>query len=267
MSPSLYTFIGQRIRPVELQLLAKWILRIQRRPVTLDDRRVYELDPISDLGLKLMNKGAYEPEMTAVINELLREGDTFVDLGANEGYFAVLAAIRCGDRGRVLAIEPQRRLWPVIVANAYHNKLSNITLLPFGIGAEEADIDLQLYPSTNSGASGFSGSLNFKVSFIRLRKLWYGKQRSRILPLDALANQLGDRVRLIKIDIEGFELEALKGAQHLLANHVFEYLLIELHDEALRSMGQSVNEINRMLAEHGYYPTALAANLNLYSRS
>jgi FkbM family methyltransferase len=205
--------------------------------------------------------------MSEVIKGLLKPGDTFVDLGSNEGYFAVMAGRLVGEQGKVLAIEPQNRLLAVIQKNAEINGLKNIKLKPFGIGSSRGTLTLQLYPSTNTGASSFAPGFNFKVSAGWIRKRIYGTQQAEIITLDDLREDMGNHVRLIKIDIEGFELEALKGATVCLENGVFEHLLIETHAEALHAMGQSVDQIDQLLASKGYQKKVIASNLNLYSRS
>jgi len=258
-------FIGKRLRPVELRLLAKWFFRVKRKVICLEDTRKYEIDPISDLGLKLLIDKEYEPEMTKVINMMLKEGDYFIDLGANEGYFSILAGKLCGCSGKVFAIEPQRRLWNVILNNSIQNELINIQLLPIGIGSAKGKQPLHLYPTINSGASSFSDSLNFKISFSWLRKFLYGTQIALIISLDNIKEIFPKPVKLIKIDIEGFEYEALKGATISLKEKLFENILIETHPEALKALGQSEEDIDIILNRYGYGKKTISSNLNLYT--
>lgn len=258
-------FIGRELRPVELRLLARYILRIRRRELRLPDQRIYWIDPVSDLGLQLLKNKVYEPEMTRVIHELLVAGDTFVDLGSNEGYFAILAGKICGEAGKVFAIEPQERLWEIIRKNSMLNELNNIELLPYGIGSRKEKLTLHLYPSTNSGASSFSANFNFRIAAGRLRKFFYGSQEVDMLRLDDLRNYFPEHVRLIKIDIEGYELEALKGAIGILKEKVFEHILVEVHPEALAGLHQHESEIDAWLISFGYVKKVIAGNLNLFS--
>jgi FkbM family methyltransferase len=265
MSITFLEFIGRKLRPVELALLLKFLLRIKRKEIELSDGRKYAVDPVSDLGLRLAKSAEYETEMTKAISEILNQGDYFIDLGANEGYFSILGAKICGARGHVLAIEPQERLWKVIHTNASINNLTNIQLLPFGIGSKKEQLTLQLYSSLNSGASSFSSGFNFGISFAWLRKKLYGSQIAQVIPLDEMAESLPLKMKLIKIDIEGFELEALKGSSRLIQEKRFENLLIEIHPHALKSMGQSEDDIDELLKAHGYSKHRVSSNLNLYS--
>jgi len=265
MRVELLEFIGRTLRPVELRLIVKWILNLKRKRVVLSDGRFYNVDPISDFGLRLLKDKFYEPEMTHLVKDILKEGDCFIDLGANEGYFTILASKIVSSKGRVFAVEPQRRLWQVICDNLLINNVFNVQLLPYGIGTKSQEFELQLYPSTNSGATSFSGSYNFKISFGWLRKRIYGHQQSKIVPLDSLSDILPTKVKLIKIDIEGFEIEALKGMMTLLQHKVFCHLLIETHPEALKGINQDENMMDGFLSEAGYMKKEVGHNLNLYS--
>lgn len=265
MNLQLLDFIGNKLRPVEIRLLAKYVFRIRRKAIQLKDNSIYFIDPVSNLGLQLQKQGTYEPETTDVIVSLLSAGDTFVDLGCNEGYFSILAGKICGMQGKVFAIEPQERLWEIIKKNGELNGLSNIELIPYGIGAENGELLLKLYPSTNTGASSFSDAYNFTISAPWLRSKLYGTQLVKVVTLDHLRYQFPADIKLIKIDIEGFEYEALKGATMLLREKVFKNILIEIHPQALHGMAQNESGIDELLASYGYLKRVVMKQLNLYT--
>ena len=146
------------------------------------------------------------------------------------------------------------------------NGLSNVMLLPYGIGSSNGEAEMHFYPNLNSGASSLAKSFNFKVSLRKFRKAIYSTSKISIKTLDEIFEP-GRNIKLMKIDIEGFELEALKGAKQLLGNHKIQNLLIEIHPEALHSMDQSEKEIDTHLAEYGYTKKDIAKNLVLYSLS
>ncbi|GIV28932.1 MAG: hypothetical protein KatS3mg027_2746 [Bacteroidia bacterium] len=261
----LFDIIGRKIRPVELRLFLKWLFRIKRQRISLLDGRIYEIDPISNLGLHLIKHGYYEAEMTEQIKKLLGKGDTFIDIGANEGYFSILASKLVSESGKVYSIEPQERLWKIILKNAMINQLSNIHLLPFGIGSTNEELKLQLYPSINSGATTFSKSYGFKVAFVEIRNKMYGYQYSKVITLDSIADIFPAEIKLVKIDIEGFEFEALKGAQRLLEKKRINHLLVEIHHSVLQKINQSEELIDTFMQNFGYIKTKVCSNLNLYS--
>lgn len=258
-------FIGRKLRPVELALFVKWLLRIKRQVYLLPEGKRFFIDPISEYGLKIMRNNNYEVDMTNQIKEILNPGDVFIDLGANEGFFSIIASSLVGSKGCVIAVEPQQRLWEIIIKNIELNSLSNVQLLPYGIGSNPGMAEMNIYPSLNSGASSLANSFNFKVSLKKMRKAIYSKSEIAIKTLDQLFEFSG-KIKLIKIDIEGFEFEALKGATKLLENDCIENLLIEIHPEALKSMNQSEKVISEYLFVYGFVKKEIAKDLILFSK-
>jgi FkbM family methyltransferase len=231
-----------RIRPVELAEVLKTLTGISYGEFTVDGRTWY-LDPASNFGNRLLSEGSYEPEATSALLGLLRPGDVFLDVGANEGWFSVRAAEKIGDGGRSVAIEPQARLWPVIIRNFMLNRLHNYVLVPYAAGAAEGFTEILLYPSLNTGASSLVPQLR-----TRARR----RQKAGVLRLDRIC-QLHriPHVRLAKIDVEGFELEALKGAGDVLGRGI-DHIFIELHPPQLQALGQSPEDVEALLRARGY---------------
>ncbi|MBL0742441.1 FkbM family methyltransferase [Chryseolinea lacunae] len=261
-------FIGRKLRPVELAMFAKWALRTRRKPFAYRDVFQFYIDPISDFGLQLQEFGKYEPAMTDEISRMLTEGDTFVDLGANEGFFSVIASRLVGKRGHVVCIEPQQRLWEVITKNFELNNAFNCQLLPYAAAETSGTATIFLYTTLNTGASSLSKGFNFKISFPAIRKFFYGTSTIKTTTLDEVVEQIGlTKIKLIKVDIEGFEFEALKGSRKALTQKVFDNLLVEIHPEALVKMGQSPEQLSQYLAGFGYTGKAITPNLVLYTLS
>lgn len=230
-----------RVRPMELAELLKKVVGIRYGEYEVGGRTWY-LDPASDFGSRLLAEKTYEADATEVLLSVLRPGDVFLDIGANEGWYSVRAAERVGDAGRVIPIEPQARLWPVIIRNFQLNRLHNYRLVPYAVGAREGFIEITIYPSMNTGASSL-------VSQARTRAM--RRQKTGILPLTRIAQIHGiSGARLAKIDVEGFELEVLKSAGDLLGK--IENLYVELHPQQLQALGQSPADVERLLEEKGY---------------
>src|SRR3954470_828715 len=80
-----------RVRPAPLAVAMKALLRVRRLPVTTAEGTFW-LDPASSQGLCLLKNDVYEPPMLETLKSYLRPGDTFADVGANEGYFSVVAS-------------------------------------------------------------------------------------------------------------------------------------------------------------------------------
>lgn len=230
-----------RVRPLELAELLKRVLRIRRRVVEVDGLRLW-VDPVSNFGSRVIAEGTYEPPLSECLRQLLQPGDTFCDVGANEGWFSILASKAVGPGGRVIAVEPQARLWPVILENASLNRVSNVTLQPFAIATNEGEGQINLYPSLNTGASAIGSA----------RRRFERSQRVSFLPIATLLEGAGvSSVAVMKIDIEGFELEALRSAGDHLGSTI-RRLVVETHDAQLAARGESADQVVSLLRSRGY---------------
>jgi FkbM family methyltransferase len=115
--------------------------------------------------------------------------------------------------------------------------------VPYAVGPTEGFIDIIVYPSLNTGASSL-------VSQSRTRAM--KRQKAAVLPWQRIAeiHQIS-KVRLAKIDVEGYELEVLKSAGPLLGSQI-ENIFVELHPPQLKALGQSPEDVENLLAQKGY---------------
>lgn len=231
-----------RVRPAKLATWVKARLNVQRR-VLRTAEGIFWVDPVSHLGHELLLRGAYEPEMTDTLRAFLRTGDVFVDVGANEGYFSVLGAKQVAQRGRVISVEPQARLLPVIAENLRLNEVTNATVVNAAISASKGSVDLYLAPDTNSGSSGI-----YNTSKTRLASTPVMTQTLTELLADANIQEAA----LIKIDVEGFEHEVVMGSQEVFRERRIRALALEFHPEILTSRGLAMGPIGDFLMACGY---------------
>jgi len=229
-----------RIRPVEMAEFLKRLLRVRRYEIDADGMKVW-IDPASNFGKRILRDGTYEKEMTAALRSLLSKNAVFVDIGANEGWFSLEAARLAGPKGKVLACEPQERLWPVILKNVALNGLSNVQLIPCAVADRHGDGVINLYPSTNTGSSHIGGTT----------RRWEKTQATKLLPLYSILDGIGQTVDLIKIDVEGYEMEVLRSAGAHLGSSIRK-LVVEVHPGPLKNLGSSAEEVGQYLWDHGY---------------
>jgi FkbM family methyltransferase len=150
--------------------------------------------------------GVFEPNLTAWIRAHLKPGDVFVDVGANVGYFSLLASRMVGKDGRVIALEPAPSTFAVLEHNILLNKAENVRAVR--VAAYDRIATLPMYSVAGEEAAG-GASLVHVV----------GPQEAEVsaAPLgDVLTSEELRRARLIKIDVEGAEESVVAGLLPLL---------------------------------------------------
>ena len=231
------------LRPAWVASIVKRIIKIQRLQVQTKHGLFY-VDPISHLGNLLISEGVYESAMISTLGKYLSPGAVFVDVGANEGYFSVHASALVGAEGRVLAIEPQSRLQAVLLENFALNRCGNIKLVSQAVSDSDSTADFYLTPDTNSGASGLSRVTRYSLPTEAVQTTTLTKLIT--------AEQLGP-IDLMKMDIEGFEYEALFGAESLLRSRQIKALALELHPAAMLTRGLDPARLVTFLNDLDYF--------------
>ncbi|WP_194291697.1 FkbM family methyltransferase [Rhizobium sp. ICMP 5592] len=158
--------------------------------------------------------GSYEPEVASVIESLLKPGDTFLDVGANIGYFSLLGALLVGREGHVYAVEPNDLNVKLLESSRKANNFENISVMQ--VGASPNIETLFLNSLAGNGETGRLGEFDL-----------FATRTVAGIPLDLLLSGRKKAVSLIKIDVEGFEYRALQGAETILSTDkpriIFEF--------------------------------------------
>jgi FkbM family methyltransferase len=230
-----------RIRPAPVASLLKRMLRIRRCVITTREGRFW-VDPASYAGLELAGTGVYDPATLALLYRLLRPGDTFVDIGANEGFFTVVASRIVGASGRVLAVEPQKRLEAVLSRNLALNGCANVTVVQAAISDHSGTSMLHLTPDMNNAASGLAAPTRYRLA----------TQPTPLLTLSELLARAPGTAPLVKMDIESFEHEAIHGGESLFRAGAVRALILELHYGMLLKRGLDTEAVPRLLRSCGY---------------
>ena len=176
------------------------------------------LVPLSDdVGRCIFLTGDYDRKITWICRRLLRPGDTALDIGANLGVVTLAMAKFVGPTGRVHAFEPNPSMQKLLgqsIARSYRN----VTLHNFALGAEDAMLELHVPPS-NVGAGSFVNHRNTSNA---------GIVKCQVRKLSDIAESEGiNEIRLIKIDVEGFENEVLIGANSVLSELRPDAIILE----------------------------------------
>ena len=156
------------------------------------------------------------------------QGDTVIDLGAHAGRYSIISSIKVGNKGKVIAIEPDPQTFLLLKRNLALNKLSNVMTLNCAVYS--ANQKVKLYVSGNSfGTSLFHSVIPARGQYVeRFTEV-------QAYTLDYLLNSNGivaGDIRWIKIDVEGAEYQVLKGSIDTLSNSRDLTILIEIHNFA-----------------------------------
>jgi FkbM family methyltransferase len=161
----------------------------------------------------------WEVEETGFIRAYLRPGDTFIDCGANFGWFSLIGSSIVGPRGRVIAIEPDPSNLALLRANLWSAHADNTEIIAAAAGAGRGIMTLRFDP-VNRG--------NHQVHPIEDRA-------GRMIPVVALDELLaGERVDLVKIDVQGFDHEVVAGLHATLAANPHARVLVEFWVDGMR---------------------------------
>jgi FkbM family methyltransferase len=197
---------------------------------------------LCDLMERMIYLGTYEREETGMAWRWLRPGMTFLDVGANAGYFTLLASRRVGQGGRVIAVEPgpyvHGRLARVVAANGLKAELHQI-----GLSDRDGTCTLYLPPEgmhnhspTMARYDGAGGAVDVPV-----RRLD-----------DCLEEWRVGSVDLLKIDVEGHEGKVFAGAERALGSGRIKAILCEFNDYWLRETGTTPQDVHDTLTGLGF---------------
>ncbi len=177
--------------------------------------------------------------MQRMLDSLLFPGATVVDVGANIGYNTLYAAHCVGPSGRVYAIEPAQDNLAVLYANLFANNLTNVFVLPYAAGSRHAVKQFFLRGEVSAVNSLFYD--NFYAAVTSTIEV-------QIAPLDDLIPVTPD---LVKIDVEGAELEVLQGMARMLAAPALR-LIVEWHPTLQQAAGHAPDALPRFLLAQGF---------------
>jgi FkbM family methyltransferase len=197
-------------------------------PIRVGGGRLY-MNPANTVSLFPYLLGTYDWREIELVRQLVREGDTALDVGANIGYYTLRLATLCGDSGRVHSFEPDPVNFELLRTNVRLNSLPNVTL--HNVALADFDGSSALYRS-KLNAGDYSLAPRSGTTRDPIRVPCY--------TLDSLRDQISQAPRLLKMDVQGFEPSVLRGASQCLATwQPRPWLLLEFDVEFFTASGQS----------------------------
>jgi FkbM family methyltransferase len=211
--------------------------------------------PLDDhVGRAIFYVGELDRKITWVSTHIVRSGDTVLDVGANLGLVTFALASMVGPAGRVISFEPNPLMVKHLEEGIRRNSVRNVEVHPVALGAVDAELPLTI-PPVNAGSASFlrerdtAGSTEVTVPVRRLS--------------DVLTSEHVGHIRLVKIDVEGYEPQVLAGATDFFRESPPDAVLFELNEQTdddihptiatLRDLGYGFFSLPRKLVRmHAY---------------
>jgi len=223
------------------------------------------IHPQDVIGRYIYVDGIFETLEWEFVSSFLQSGMTVFDLGANIGQYTLLAAKSVGPTGRVHSFEPSHRMFDELCFNVDLNGMSQICVLN-NVAISDRRGNAML--SKHAPGEEVFGSLAPQHRFVGRSVVGY--EEVEITTLDEYVRENGiSHVDFIKIDIEGAELLALRGAKQLLSGHDGPTILVELADVTTQGFGYRAFDIWDFLSDFGYrmyWPRAVECGLRAMER-
>jgi FkbM family methyltransferase len=187
----------------------------------------------------------YQPDICRLLETLLRPGDQYVDVGGNVGFTALLARSRVGTTGKGVVFEPNPAAFARLKENFDLNGATNFQLIPRAV-ADSESVQWLFVPRDE-----------MLLGTLVPEKADGTRVEVRTEPADRYVAGFDPATpTLIKIDVEGYEVQVLRGMRSLLAQPNV-MIVTEIADAKLRRAGHSRAELHRLLADFGYLPHAI----------
>jgi len=180
---------------------------------------------------------AYETELTLTH---LQPGDIYVDVGANIGYYTLIAAQRVGTQGKVFAYEPDPDNFELLKTNVALNDLSQVQVFPYAL--YDKNTDGQLFLSAD----------NFGDHRIYASGDNRSQRNIRLVHGDEHVGQLSEKIDFLKIDTQGAEFFVVNGLKRLIMkNRNYLRMILEFCPYGIRHSGASGHDLLQLLADTG----------------
>ena len=208
--------------------------RIVNVEIAVHDKRLFSVDfNICDPPQYTMVKRArYDLGSALAVWFLLKQGDVFIDVGANHGYLSAVAAQKVGDSGLVISLEPNLEAFKQLL----RCRIPNLFPLNFAISDSNR------------------GRLTIKKPFYRQTTSGFCKEGTSVkkTTVDYIYEKFNKpSVKFLKVDTEGMELLILLGAKKLLMEKS-PYVMLELEERHVRRYGYEISDVLELMGELGY---------------
>ena len=222
-------FFYWHLKPVGIVLIDA-----QRSKMYVDSR---------DIGVTpfLLEWGFYEKYETALFKRLVKKGMAVVDIGANVGYYTLLAARLVGDEGKVFAFEPDLYNYNLLCKNIEVNRYRNVIPVQKAVSSKSGETKLFLDKSNLGGHSLSEANVDKSASIT-----------VEVTSLDDYFKNTDCKIDVIKMDVQGSEMDVLEGMTNTINQNDNLKIITEFWPMGLRNSGSSPIAFLNKLIEYGF---------------
>jgi FkbM family methyltransferase len=202
------------------------------------------LETNDHLSQQLRCEESFEPEVRQEVVRIASRGVNVIDIGANIGYFTVLASKLIGPEKSVYSFEPQARVVTRLSRQIELNALCNVKVFPIALSDKQGTVSFHV-PS--EGYEGY-GSMHANGRFNVMKTIEVATERLD----DVLCKLNNPKIGLVKMDAEGAELLILRGATQLLSSPDRPVLIFEANETNCKPFGYCVFDILQFVHTFGY---------------
>ncbi len=194
----------------------------------------------------MIGYGVKTPDVLNILLARLKPRVNFVDIGANVGWVTSAAGFILSQESKVYSFEPSPTVFKLLKNRVGFLNINNTNIYNIALGSQDSAGELHEFSENFGGASSLKSGA------------WTGHEESRVS--DVTIKHLGSffrsegikQVGLIKIDVQGAELDVLKGARALLEGEHPPMLYVEVEEDALRAFNYSRANLIKLICDFGY---------------
>lgn len=254
-------FIDNSDEPLSRRLQLFWnviLLKVESlKGKSLVKRRIHGYTMWLDLArpgiaFELAEKSSREELDTKIFSSTVQPGMTVVDLGANIGYYTLLAASRVGSQGKVFAIEPLPENYAMLTRNIQVNHLESIV--------EASNMAISNFEGSATFFLGEADNLGTLMDYSKINGADSDSIQVQTTTLDKFMD--GCKVDYLRMDIEGSECEVFDGMTGIFSQEIPPRILFEVHPEGRIDPDPRFTPHFEFLISRGYVPKYLVASRN-----
>jgi len=204
--------------------------------IEIDGHKMF-LDSFDSLRLSI--NGVYEKESTEIVKRIIEKGDIVVDVGANIGYYTLLFAKLVGPNGKVYAFEPEPKNFNILKKNIKINGYNNVKLVQKAVSSITGKTKLYIASDNMGSHSMIKNDQKEIISIDSIR-------------LDDYFHEYKEKIKFIKLDIEGNEMEAIKGMISILKKNSEIKIMTEFNPFMLQKSGIEPKKYLEFLKEFDF---------------